>query len=313
MIKYNIESLPIALLAKILSYLPLDSAKDRLLTVSGQFCRALLVPAAHDEFSYPVRFPVEHEGPRSWLDCGRHVSKLRRLSSTLDVSEDCTEWIQPNNVKYVIINAFNVQIASLAGFPVLPKVRVLHILVDSLAYLSDNASRIFPNVEVLNVQKIDGSYSLEEHSLLQRYISSLPHLRWLEVYGPPINCRLNSACKLVLTIDDIDDWLDGGRVPFSVQDNLIWICIQVSSAPVDLSVFAECPNLNYIELQFEDIPPCCSLSGFDKLPQSVTSVCVAALEPGELPLHWVARRWTARCIDSVSDRVIGSTFLFERI
>lgn len=235
----GVELLPVELLARILSRLRVGRAKEQLLKVSVQFCRAMLLPAAHDDFALPVHFPTEPNGPTGGYLCppeGVEQVKLRRLSSTLWMTD--TKWIawvklNPSIYKQVYIHSdpWQAQEAHLddvdaTSLPVLPQVKVLSAAVceGSLARMQHSLCRAFPNVESLELYFLSGDADLEDKVVLHQLVSHLPKLRQLAVRGCLVSCRLPDSCKLVMDVSSTS-FPFNFPVPQSITKHLIWVCI----------------------------------------------------------------------------------------
>ena len=268
------NTLPQELLARILSFLPLNSEKELLSKVSRQFFDALLLPAAHDNWSFPLRFPLHHMGaqdrfsdPNSPDQGYRCLCPYLCLRNTAD-----TAGIIPHVIKKVYLHTEILgQELQLDECPVLANVKVLSVVVDELfSWLK--VSRVFPNVEVLQVYDQTGDNS----DGLKSYLSQLSNLRWLEVFPQcDITCALPLLCKLVISIYD-------DECPVHVRHNVVALTVkhlpdeENPDTVFDMKPFADFPQLQYVRIEWHvgDI----FLVNMRSLPKHVSRVRIAGDE-----------------------------------
>lgn len=128
---------------------------------------------------------------------------------------------------------------------VLANVKVLSVvLADLFSWL--NISRVFPNVEVLQVYDQTG----ENSDGLNSYLSQLSNLRWLEVFPQcDITCALPLSCSLV-----ISGYVD--ECPVHVRHNVVSLTVKHlpdeddSDTVFDMKLFADFPQLEYVRIEW---------------------------------------------------------------
>ena len=285
------NTLPKELLARILSFLPLNRDKEQLAKVSRQFFDALLLPAAHGNWSFPERYPLHHIGARHhFSDLNEPARSYRCLCPYLKLQNAAAmAGLIPDIIRTVYLQPDSSEL-QLDACPVLANVKVLSlILTYPLQWLS--LIRLFPNVEVLQVHNVCGVDCQE----LNLYLSQLSNLRWLEVSEFDIECALPQSCKLVILIEKCEDNLLG-YFPDHVMPNVVSLTLrdwphQEEDSILDMSIFSGFSQLQYLRITWH--LNSVFLENMHALPKTVSRVCVAN-EEQRFQIGWSSFDWETR-------------------